>query len=42
MNCNGNNNLSFCGEYLSVNSGYCGVAGIVAKGNCQDTSRTAI
>ena len=32
MKCNENNNLSYCEEYLSVNSGQCGMAGIAAKG----------
>ena len=32
IKCNENNNLRYCGEYLSVNSGKCGVAGIVPEG----------
>ena len=29
---NENDNVLYCGGYLSVNSGKCGVAGIVAEG----------
>ena len=32
MKCNKNVNIPYCGEYLSVDTGQCGVAGIVAKG----------
>ena len=32
MKCNKNVNIPYCGEYLSVKTGQCGVAGIVAKG----------
>ena len=32
MKYNENDNLSYCGEYLSVNYGQCDVADIVAKG----------
>ena len=32
MKSNENGNISYCGKYLSVSSGWCGVAGIVAKG----------
>ena len=32
MKCNENDNPAYCGEYLSVNSGQCDAAGIVAEG----------
>ena len=31
MKCNKSVNKPYCGEYLSVNTGYCGVAGIGSK-----------
>ena len=31
MKCNKNVNIPYCGECLLVNTGYCDVAGIVAK-----------
>ena len=32
MKCNKNANIPYCGEYLSVDTGQCGVAGIAAIG----------
>ena len=32
MKCNKKVNIPYCGEYLSVDTGHCGVAGVVAKG----------
>ena len=32
MKCNKNANIPCCGKYLSVDIGYCGAAGRVAKG----------
>ena len=32
MKSNENGNIPYCGKYLSVSSGWCGVAGIVSKG----------
>ena len=30
--CNKNVNIPYCGEYLSVDTGWCGVIGMVTKG----------
>ena len=32
MKCNKNVNIPYCGEYLSVDTGWCGVIGMVTKG----------
>ena len=32
MKCNKNINIPYCGEYLSVDTGRCGAAGMVPKG----------
>ena len=38
--CNKNVNLPYCGEYLSVNTGQCDIAGIVGKG--ENSTRTRL
>ena len=32
MKCNKKVNIPYCGKYLSVDTGWCGVAGMVPKG----------